>query len=188
MGASERRSAIAIPARLPSATASTTSRPPFTQSPPAKYFGFDVCPVARSTTTRPLPLDPARLRKQLQQRRLPNRGDDLLAIEMKIRSRNRASTPSSRLQPARIRCDRIPVLVLESSPASRATETHTLLHRMLVLKGERRHVSLARRYRIATFSAPSRLAAFAASIAVFPAPITTTLSAIGRRSAVLYPR
>jgi hypothetical protein len=28
-----------MPARLPSATASTTSRPPFTQSPPAKYFG-----------------------------------------------------------------------------------------------------------------------------------------------------
>ena len=40
-------------ARLPSATASTTSRPPLTQSPPAKYFGLLVRPVARSTTIAP---------------------------------------------------------------------------------------------------------------------------------------
>src|SRR5580700_2044766 len=33
---------IPRPAAMPSATASTTSRPPFTQSPPAKYFGLPV--------------------------------------------------------------------------------------------------------------------------------------------------
>src|ERR1017187_2522547 len=37
--------AIPAAARLPSATASTTSRPPFTQSPPAKYRGLLVWPV-----------------------------------------------------------------------------------------------------------------------------------------------
>src|SRR5258708_26485543 len=42
------RVAIARPARVPSATASTTSRPPLTQSPPAKYRGFVVWPVALS--------------------------------------------------------------------------------------------------------------------------------------------
>src|SRR5438067_10039584 len=31
---------IPLAARLPSATASTTSRPPLTQSPPAKYLGL----------------------------------------------------------------------------------------------------------------------------------------------------
>ena len=45
--------AIPCAARFPSATASTTSLPPFTQSPPAKYFGLEVCPVSASTTTRP---------------------------------------------------------------------------------------------------------------------------------------
>ena len=47
------RCAMARAARLPSATASTTSRPPLTQSPPAKYRGLPVCPVGRSTVTQP---------------------------------------------------------------------------------------------------------------------------------------
>ncbi len=47
--------AAAMPraARLPSATASTTSRPPLTQSPPAKYLGWAVWPVIRLMTMRP---------------------------------------------------------------------------------------------------------------------------------------
>src|ERR1035441_8026952 len=48
-----RAAAIPCAARLPSATASTTSRPPFAQSPPAKYLGLVVCPVVRWMTTRP---------------------------------------------------------------------------------------------------------------------------------------
>ena len=72
--------AIASAARLPSATASTTSRPPFTQSPPAKYFGFAVCPVARSTTTRPSSSSTsAHTLQKLRQRRLPDRRNHQIA-------------------------------------------------------------------------------------------------------------
>ena len=57
---------------------------------------------------------------------------------------------------------------------------------MLVFKIERRHALSLRRYTIDTSSAPSRRAAFAASIAVLPAPITTTFPATLAIFAVLY--
>src|SRR5437867_3258831 len=46
---------LSIPcaARFPSAAAFTTSFPPLIQSPPAKYFGLEVCIVAESTIILP---------------------------------------------------------------------------------------------------------------------------------------
>ena len=66
---------MARAARLPSSTASTTSRPPLTQSPPTKYFELVVWLVSGDSHALVPELNALALLEQGNQARLSERGD-----------------------------------------------------------------------------------------------------------------
>ena len=174
-------------ARLPSATASTTSRPPLTQSPPAKYCGFGSGRWRGRSTTR------------------PSSNFTLRQVWQKV---SEARIGRWRGSPCRRRCVnsmpgtgssepwRLPHAREQQSRASMAAPVRRAPDRDGLRPPEKAELppDLACSYSKAKAdivvlaaaidemhgSAPRRLAALAASMAVLPAPTTTTLRPTSR--------
>ena len=162
-----RLSAMPSAARLPSATASTTSRPPLTQSPPAKYFGFA---SARSRDRPRCALreldNAAASASKLRERDWPIAGITMSQGNSNARPSARCT---STLRPRLVRLDR-------QRRLRPPVKLHSFLLRACSYSKANAGISAspAAVEHSAPLRAPSGGAALAASIAVLPPPITTT--------------